>query len=271
MWNGFQKFFHSPLLMKFVPSDFGIQWELNYIICQLGGTLLLPTYFSSSILSLKSFTSKHSINCLIRQSPSTQNPPWNLPFMDPQKWSKSDAGHAISEPNTAGIQERGSHNVAQGSSCSPIILSLSLPASTTFPSCPSQPSGAMSLTMGHASNINHPCSTLSYPSGTPPQTSAILNQGSMPDKMVVPMPSSSANKTILVNKVDKPCYSNSNPNVVALSCPSSAEGDLSSPDNNEQPEDIWDKVWKAAIREGDWQMVSKFTVPPVWTKDLWGN
>lgn len=71
--------------------------------------------------------------------------------------------------------------------------------------------------------------------------------------MAAPMSKPPGNKTILINKVEKH-YSNSSLGAVALSCPSSSEEDLSSPDPNEPPEDPSDKVQKAAIK-GDWQMV----------------
>lgn len=61
---------------------------------------------------------------------------------------------------------------------------------------------------------------------------------------------------------------NSNDNKIAISPSYSAsEEDLSDPDalppHPLVPEDPWERVQKAVIKEGDWQIVSKFTVVPV--------
>ncbi|KAL2307782.1 hypothetical protein Nmel_000762, partial [Mimus melanotis] len=84
--------------------------------------------------------------------------------------------------------------------------------------------------------------------------------------MAAPIASPSGNKAVSMDEVEKHyCCSDTNLNGVALSCLSSLEEDLDSPDIDEPPhpsvpEDSWERVQKVEIKEGDWQIVLKFTV-----------
>lgn len=98
------------------------------------------------------------------------------------------------------------------------------------PSAAREPDHGSSTSCHH----NHSTSTLGQVSGTPPQNSAILNQGPSsptPDKMPTPSASPSGNnRTPMVEDTKLGCYTVSNPNVSAPSSPSSPTEGLNSPE-----------------------------------------
>lgn len=80
-----------------------------------------------------------------------------------------------------------------------------------------------------------------------------------PHNMVAPM-------WLILKLIKYHCCCSANNNTVLVLSYSSEEEKLTPPGSNEpspnpsDPKDLWEKIWTTAIKEGDWEVASKFTV-----------